>query len=146
MVDVKEHDNDSDIIEKQGECRFCHQLRIVRKTQDEWLDLIQKYDASGKDMADFLAALECNCSEGRDFREEQRVFRETDENIGILFGDGYPMIADTFARLKRAIWHQELKRVKISTHENETAEIFRVQNRIRITLTKKAQSELVTSG
>lgn len=137
---------DTRLIEKQGECKFCHQIRMVRKTEDEWLDLIAENNVGGQEIADWLAALDCSCREGADFREEQRVFTEADANIEIMFGKEYPEISDTFQRLKRSIWHNQLKRVRISTHENETAEIFRVQNRIRITLTKKAQSELVTSG
>ena len=144
---TKDREVDSqEIREVQGECRFCHQIRMIRRTEDEWLDLIRKNNVGGKDVADWFAALECSCREGADFREEQRVFREAEENINIMFGEEYPEIADTFQRLKESIWHNQLKRVKISTHENETAEIFRTQNRIRITLTKKAQSELVTSG
>ena len=139
-------DTERDMIEKQGECRFCHQLRMVRKTEDEWLALIAEHNVGGQEIADWLAARLCTCREGAEFRQEQRIFEEATTNIDIMFGEAYPEIADTFQRLKKPIWHNQLKRVKISTHENETAEIFRTQNRIRITLTKKAQSELVTSG
>ena len=119
---------------------------MIQRTEDEWLDLIAEKNARGQDIADYLAALECNCKEGADFRTEQRIFQEAAENIDIMFGDDYPEIADTFQKLKAAIWHNQLKQIKISTHENEVAEMSRTQNRIRIAMTRKKQSEMITSG
>lgn len=136
----------SEMIEKTGVCRFCSQVRMIERTEDEWLDLIARTNAKGQDVADYLAVLECNCREGADFRTEQRIFQEAKENIDTMFGEEYPEIADTFQNLKAAIWHNQLKRVKISTHENEVAEMSRTQNRIRIAMTRKKQSEMITSG
>lgn len=142
----KERQEMNGMVEKTGVCRFCGQVRMIERTEDEWLDLIRKTNTDGQTMADFQAALECDCKEGADFRTEQRIFKETNENIEIMFGDDYPEIADTFQNLKAAIWHNRLKRVKISTHENEVAEMSRTQNRIRIAMTRKKQSEMITSG
>lgn len=140
--DVKEYQDR--IIEKTGTCRFCRQVRMVSLTEDEWLDWIQRTNRSGDDIADFLAAQNCTCKEGQAFRLEQRVFAECETNIDLMFGKELPEIADTFQRLKAAVWHEQIRSIVIRTPNDITASMAKGNGNIKLKCVEKKCRELVT--
>lgn len=131
-------------IEKTGTCRFCGQVRMVSLKEDEWLDRIRETGRSGTDIADFVAAQNCNCKDGEAFRLEQRVFEECEGNIEIMFGESLPEIADVFQRLKAAVWHEQIRSVVIRTPNDITATMAKGNGTIKLKYVEKKCSELVT--
>lgn len=141
---MDEEKDKSKYIEKTGTCRFCKQVQMIEMSEDEWLESIQKTNKAGADIADWFAALKCNCKEGSAFRLEQRVFEECETNINIMFGDSLPEIADTFQRLKAAIWHDSIRSIVIRTPNDITESMQKGNGNIKLKLIEKKCSELVT--
>lgn len=130
--------------EKTGCCKFCGQLRIIEKTEDEWLDIIQKTNQDAQQIADEEATLSCNCKEGSDYRAEEWILQKCHDNIEIMFRDNNPEIADVLQEAKRMVYRQNVKKINVSTYDGGTASMFRKQGDIVVRYTETHETEMQT--
>lgn len=128
-----------------GTCQFCGQIRMIEKSEDEWLELIQKMNKSGKYIADFLATIECTCRDGLEWRAEQGVLKKAGEHIEFIFRDEYPEIADILQETKELIWHQQIKKIQIITPENYSARMIRSKGQLKVFFEKKNVTEMTAT-
>lgn len=125
-----------------GCCHFCGQTKIISLSEEEWLNLFQETDKMAEEIADELAAEECDCRQGEDWRTGKIILERCQESIEEMFREHHPEIADLLQAAKEYIWSKRIKRISISTFEDGTASMYRSGGNIEIRFVKKNETKL----
>lgn len=135
----------SEIRPVTGACPFCGQQRIVEMSEDEWLTWIQETNKDAEELANEVAADQCHCREGQEWRSERKVLEHCRQNIEAMFREKNPEIADVLQEARPLIWSQKLKRLSVTTHEGGVASIYRTGGNIEIKFLQKSETKLTAS-
>lgn len=129
--------------QKTGSCRFCGQSRMIELSEDEWLALIKSHGMGAEDIADYIAAQECGCKEGRKWRHTTAVLNLTGENIEALFREKLPDLADILQEAKSIVWEGKIKRLTAKTQESGTAYMYRKEGELIAGYAQKTEKKMI---
>lgn len=135
----------SEMRQVTGSCPYCGQQRMIELSEDEWMDLIAETDKDAEELANIMAAEQCKCREGQEWRADRHVLKMCEDNIEAMFREKNPEIADVLQAARPLIWHKRLKRLSITTHEGGVASIYRSGGNIEIKFLQKNETKLIAS-
>ena len=128
-----------------GACRFCGQVRMITLSEDEWLERIRKTNKKAEEIADGLATEQCDCNQGSGWRADHYVMEQCRKDIEDMFREDYEEIADLLQEAVPMIYHQQIKRISITTPEHGVATMTRSGGNMKIKFTQKHETELTAS-
>ena len=128
-----------------GACRFCGQVKMIALSEDEWLEKIKETNKEATQIADDLATEQCDCTQGSDWRADHYVMEQCRKNIEDMFREDYEEIADLLQEAVPMIYHQQIKRISITTPEHGVATMTRSGGNMKIKFTQKHETELTAS-
>ena len=128
-----------------GACKFCGQIKMITLSEDEWLERFRKEDKEAEAIADEIATEECNCKEGSDWRADHYVMDQCRQNIENQFREDYEEIADLLQEAVPMIYHQQIKKISITTPEHGVATMTRSGGNMKIKFLQKHEIELTAS-
>ena len=123
--------------EATGTCAFCMQGRLVQMTDEEW----QQY---GQMAADKIAGMECNCTEGKAYRERMKSFEICERNIEDMIGKKWPEVADLLNEAKNLVYNEEkIRKIQITLPGGDGVIALSYGNTgLKVTHRKVLQTEL----
>lgn len=128
-----------------GQCRFCGQIKMITLSEEEWLEQVTKTNETAEDIADDLATEQCTCKDGSDWRTDHYVMDQCRQNIENQFREDYEEIADLLQEAVPMIYHQQIKKISITTPEHGVATMTRSGGNMKIKFSQKHEIELTAS-
>lgn len=103
-----------------GECMFCGQTAIIDHTEDEWLELIKKYNQKPQTMANEYATRTCNCQKGQAWRDMKDALEICGRNIELMFEENFPEVAEILKEAMPLVYGAKiLRKVSVTIGDDQ---------------------------